>query len=169
MITRCALYRLSDTRGNALVVALIVLTLLLAFGLALLSQVDGEQQEDGRQRARESSFQVAEGALNAQIFQLSTRWPDAATPYPAFCDKDHMDDGDCPSENAMPSTFNNVDQSKSTDWTTHVRDNDIAEPNYWNDQLFDPDGARHTTPTETATCGYARPRSSWVGGGPWSR
>ena len=76
------LSRARDEAGNALVVALVVMGLLLSLGLALLKQVDSEQAEGGSQRARESSFQVAEGALNAQVFQLSTRWPDSAAPYP---------------------------------------------------------------------------------------
>ena len=77
-----ALPRARDEAGSALVVALVVMALLLTLSLALLKQVDSEQAEGGSQRARESSFQVAEGALNAQVFQLSTRWPDSTAPYP---------------------------------------------------------------------------------------
>ena len=35
-----------------------------------------------------------------------------------------MSQQDCPSANAMVSTFPNVDQATSTAWTTQVRDND---------------------------------------------
>jgi Tfp pilus assembly protein PilX len=135
-VTTRPLYRARDEAGNALVIALVVMGLLTTLGLALLKQVDSEQEEGGRQRARESSFQVAEGALNAQIFQLSTRWPDSSTPYPTACDQGTMGQQDCPSTNAMVSTFQNVDQAKSTAWTTHVRDNDPVQPNYWSDSLL---------------------------------
>jgi Tfp pilus assembly protein PilX len=135
-VTTRALDRARDEAGNALVVALVVMSLLLGLGLALLKQVDSEQLEGGRQRARESSFQVAEGALNAQVYQLSTRWPDSAAPYPTACDQGTMSQQDCPSTNAMVSTFQNVDQAKSTAWTTQVRDNDTSQPNYWSDSLL---------------------------------
>jgi Tfp pilus assembly protein PilX len=127
--------RFRDEAGNVMVVALLVLSLLLAFGLALLKQVDSEAQEGGRQRVRESSFQVAEGALNAQIFQLSTRWPDSASPYPTSCTQGTTSQQDCPGTNAMDSTFTNVDQATGTTWTTEVRDNAAAEPNYWDESL----------------------------------
>jgi Tfp pilus assembly protein PilX len=135
-VTTRAFNRARDDAGNALVVALVVMGLLLTLGLALLKQVDTEQAEAGHQRARESSFQVAEGALNAQVFQLSTRWPDSAAPYPGACDQGMVSQPDCPSTNAMNSTFQNVDQAKSTAWTTQVRDNDASQPNYWTDSLL---------------------------------
>jgi Tfp pilus assembly protein PilX len=131
-----ALSRARDETGNALVVALVVMGVLLSLGLALLKQVDSEQAEGGSQRARESSFQVAEGALNAQFYQLSTRWPDSTAPYPDTCHQGTMSQQDCPSANAMVSTFQNVDQAKSTAWTTHVRDNDPSQPDYWSDSLL---------------------------------
>jgi hypothetical protein len=117
-------------------VAIVVMGLLMTLGLALLAQVDSEQAEGGRQRARESSFQVAEGALNAQVFQLSTRWPDSTAPYPTACDQGTMGQQDCPGTNAMTSTYQNVDQTKSTAWTTQVRDNDPSQPDYWSDSML---------------------------------
>ena len=108
-----ALFRARDEAGSALVVAIIVMALLLTLSLALLTRVDSEQAEGGSQRARESSFQVAEGALNAQVFQLSTRWPDSTAPYPTACDQGTMPgQQDCPSTKPMVSTFQNVDQAK---------------------------------------------------------
>jgi hypothetical protein len=132
-----ALSRARDEAGSTVVVALVVMGLLLSLSLSLLAQVDSEQAEGGRQRARESSFQVAEGALNAQVYQLSTRWPDSMAPYPTACDQGTMSQQDCPSANAMVETFRNVDQAKSSAWTTQVRDNDESQPNYWSDSLLD--------------------------------
>jgi Tfp pilus assembly protein PilX len=135
-VTTRALSRAREDAGNALVVSLVVMGLLLTLSLSLLAQVDTEQAEGGRERARESSFQVAEGALNAQVFQLSTRWPDDEADYPPVCDQSTTGQQDCPGTNAMNSTYQNVDQAKSTAWTTHVRDNDASQPDYWSDSLL---------------------------------
>jgi Tfp pilus assembly protein PilX len=113
--------------GSALITAMLVMMLLLIFGFSLLDAVDGQQADTRRERERESSFQVSEGALNAQIFQLSTRWPGSATgasgvPYPPSCTQGSTD-ADCPSTAAVTGTFANVDQSTATQWTTQVRDN----------------------------------------------
>ena len=75
MLTR----RLSDERGSALVTALLVMFVLVAFSMTVASLVDTDQADSRRERERESSFNVTEGALNAQIYQLSTRWPSATT------------------------------------------------------------------------------------------
>jgi hypothetical protein len=113
--------------GSALITAMLVMMLLLIFGFSLLDAVDGQQRDTRRERERESSFQVSEGALNAQIFQLSSRWPGSGTgasavPYPASCTRGSTD-ADCPSTAAVNGTFANVDQSTGTQWTTQVRDN----------------------------------------------
>ena len=128
--------RARDARGNVLIVALLVMTVLLALGIALLTQIDGQQREGARERARESSFAVAEGALNAQIFQLSARWPDKSSPaYPTSCTQGSSATADCPSA-ALGTSFQNVDQLKSTAWTTQVRDDSASQPNFWSDSLL---------------------------------
>ena len=63
--------RLSSERGSALVTALLVTMLFMMLGLATVSLVDTQQRESGRERVRESSFSLAEGALNSQIYLLS--------------------------------------------------------------------------------------------------
>jgi Tfp pilus assembly protein PilX len=128
---------LPDERGSALVTALLVMFVLVAFSMSVASLVDADQADSRRERERESSFNVTEGALNAQIYQLSTRWPSAttATAYPSECTASSTA-ADCPNGAAMQSNFTTVDHASGTEWETQVRDNGGASPNYWSDDLL---------------------------------
>jgi Tfp pilus assembly protein PilX len=134
------LNRASREDGNVLITAILVMSLLLIFGFSLLSVVEAQQGDSRRERERESSFQVSEGALNAQIFQLSSRWPGSTSsagsgaPYPASCTQGSTN-ADCPSSTALATSFANVDQSGSTSWTTQVRDN-TAGSNFYDDSVL---------------------------------
>ena len=129
--------RLAGERGSALIPALVIMVLLLAFASAVAARVDGDQADSRRERERESSFQLTETALNAQIYQLSTRWPGATTakPYPSSCASGATAD-DCPSAVAMGREAASVDEAAGTTWVTQVRDNGGASPNYWTDALL---------------------------------
>ena len=61
--------------GSALVTAMLVMMLCLMVGFTAMSTVDVQQSQSRGERERESSFALGEGALNAQIFMLSTQWP----------------------------------------------------------------------------------------------
>jgi Tfp pilus assembly protein PilX len=127
----------SGERGSALVPAMLVMVLLLTFGIATAAHVDADQGDSRRERERESSFQLTEGALNAQIYQLSTRWPSktAETPYPGSCTAGAAI-ADCPSATAMQQSFTGVDYSSGTAWVTQVRDNGGVSSNHWSDGLL---------------------------------
>jgi Tfp pilus assembly protein PilX len=135
--------RLHREDGMALVMAMIVMTLLLAIGFALISSTDNQRNDSRRERTRESSFQLSEGALNAQIFQLSTRWPSSTTGlggasvvYPSSCTETSTAQ-DCPSTTALIGSFDNVDQaSGNATWTTQVRDNGGGSPDFYSDALL---------------------------------
>ncbi len=133
MLTR----RLSDERGSTLVTAMLVMFVLLAFSMSVAASADTDQADSRRERERESSFNVTEGALNAQIYQLSTRWPSAttATAYPSECTVASAA-ADCPNGAAMQSNFTSVDNASGTEWVTQVRDNGGASPNFWSDDLL---------------------------------
>jgi hypothetical protein len=135
MLTR----RLRDERGSTIVTAMMVLFVLLAFATTLASFVDSDQADSRRERERESSFNLTEGVLNAQIYQLSTRWPSATaneSPYPAGCTAGTAH-ADCPSGGSIQSNFTTVDhQSATTQWETQVRDNGGTSPNFWTDDLL---------------------------------
>jgi Tfp pilus assembly protein PilX len=132
MLTR----RIDDERGNALVISLFVMMVLLAFGIATAVMVEGDQRDSLRERTRESSFQITEGVLNAQIYQLSTRWPGATeAPYPPACGTADTAT-DCPNGASVAANFTSGDYAAGTQWTTQVRDNGGASPNFWSDALL---------------------------------
>ena len=135
MLTR----RLLDDRGSTIVTAMMVLFVLLAFATSLAAFVDSDQADSRRERELESSVNITEGVLNAQIYQLSTRWPSATadeSPYPASCTADSTA-ADCPNGSAIRSNFTTVDHAPATtQWETQVRDNGGASPNFWSDELI---------------------------------
>jgi hypothetical protein len=124
-------------RGIALVPALLVLLLLITFATTTAALVDADQVDSRHERERESSFQMTEGVLNAQIYQLSTRWPGAttATAYPSSCTPGTVG-ADCPSATTVAQNFAGVDYGLGTDWATQVRDNGGPSPNYWTDDML---------------------------------
>jgi Tfp pilus assembly protein PilX len=129
--------RLAGERGSALVPALIVMVMLLGFGISVASAVDTDQGDSRRERERETSFNVTEGALNAQIYQLSTRWPSASsTGSPTSCTATSVE-ADCPSGAALEANFTSVDTAVGTEWVTQVRDNGGSSPNFWTEDLLD--------------------------------
>jgi Tfp pilus assembly protein PilX len=73
--------KLRGERGSAIVLAIALMTMMIAVGLAAFSFVDTQQTESMRERQRESSFNLAEAALNSQSFTLSRRWAGSATAY----------------------------------------------------------------------------------------
>ena len=135
MLTR----RLRDDRGSTIVTAMMVMFVLVAFATALAAFVDSDQADSRRERERESSFNLTEGVLNAQIYQLSTRWPSATadeSPYPVACNAGSAQ-ADCPNGSAIQSNFATVDHnSATTQWETQVRDNGGTSPNFWSDDLL---------------------------------
>lgn len=135
---------LASESGNALISALLIMGMLAMFGMALLATVDTQQRESGRERQRESAFQMSEAVLNAQIYRLSSRWPASSTgsvtdsvglPYPTSC-TDTSTSADCPNGTALAATITGPDYNTGVTWTTQVRDNSAAEPNFYSDSLL---------------------------------
>jgi Tfp pilus assembly protein PilX len=135
---------LASESGNALISALLIMALMAMFGMALLATVDTQQRESGRERQRESSFQMSEAVLNAQIYRLSSRWPASSTgsvtdsvglPYPDSCTKASTST-DCPNGTALAATLTGPDYDSNVTWTTQIRDNSAAEPNFYSDSLL---------------------------------
>src|SRR4051794_5141805 len=78
--------RARDEQGFALITAIILLTILLGLGAALLTFTDNQQSASLREQASESSFNVSEASLNAQVGQLSRAWPaKESEAYPKPC------------------------------------------------------------------------------------
>jgi Tfp pilus assembly protein PilX len=130
--------RARDDDGFALVTALIILTVMVSLGLSLLFLTDNQQKASSREQASESSFNVAEAALNAQVGQLSHTWPgEAGTKYLETCTTaTSTATNGCPSAESLTAAYPKAGSascpagtpkdawgsSLSNGWTTYVRD-----------------------------------------------
>ena len=117
------LTRARAQEGSALVTALLVMILFLVVGLSTAALVDGQQRESGRERVRESSFQLTEGVLNTQIYLLSRQWPGEAATQWTLCTPANQADARCPDHSRLASTFEAVDYEAGFGWTSRVHDN----------------------------------------------
>jgi hypothetical protein len=135
--------RLRSQDGSALVTALLVMMIMMTLGVAMLGLVDNQQKESGTQRTRESTFQLTEAVLNAQIYQLSNRWPscststvcDASVPYPSACTQTSTFN-DCPKPSTLTSAYSGTDYAAGDTWKTQIRDDDINKPDFYSDALL---------------------------------
>jgi type II secretory pathway pseudopilin PulG len=122
--------RLNCEDGWALVTAMIVITIMIGIGLATVAYVDGQQREAAGERKRESSFNLSEGALNAQLFVLSRNWPGtAATPYPDACTPT-TGTRQCPDAATVAASYGQRDYAAGLPWLTRVRDDTTPTPDF---------------------------------------
>ena len=115
------LARLREETGIALVSAMMLMTAMVGLGVATLSVIDTQEAESGDVRTRETAFNLAEAAMNAQIFQMSNDWPGqgmAANPYPQ-CTEGSTHPR-CPAQGEITSMFGAADVDESASWTTSV-------------------------------------------------
>jgi hypothetical protein len=139
------LRRLRDDEGGwALVTAMILMAVMLATGVAMASFTDTQTQMSGKMRTRETAFNLAEAALNAQVFALASEWPGpgyngtspstqrsvwspatpTGRPY-APCTQDNTAalDVRCPNVTQMRGLFPTPDADPDATWQTRVIDN----------------------------------------------
>src|SRR4051812_6129491 len=124
--------------GNALVTAILVMFIFMMLGVATLTLVDQQQKESGKERVRESSFSLAEGVLNSQIYLLSRQWPGEATQaYNGQCTVATSANPRCPDQATMQTGFTGNDYTGGMTWTTEIRDNTVtgstAAANFYDD------------------------------------
>ncbi len=113
--------------GWALVTSLIVTAILMGSVLSTFAYVDTQQRASATERRRETTFNVAESALNAQTFGLSgTSWPEAAI---AACDES-VQGATCPSNVALRGQHPSQDTGGAVGWRTEVRDNQTTASFY---------------------------------------
>jgi hypothetical protein len=136
--------RLSSERGNVVVTAVLMIAIMLAVGLAALSQVDTQQAQSRTERVSESSFNLGEAALTTQIYILGRKGTGTASkPYPDICPTAGNDFCPDPAKVAL-----NYQQSQQPDydpsetvWRTWVRDNASSTSGtpdtFWRDDLLD--------------------------------
>jgi hypothetical protein len=124
--------RLRDESGVALVVAIFISGLMLMAGLAVVAVSDTQTQLTGKERLRENTLTLAEGALNAQANLLSSGWPE--TPDKAFtpCDQTSTSTR-CPEAGNLLRSFANKDFGNGAQigWNLSVRDNGLGS--YYDD------------------------------------
>jgi Tfp pilus assembly protein PilX len=130
--------RARNEDGFALVSAIVLLTVIMALGLGLLLFTDNQQKASAREQASEAAFNVAEAALNAQVGQLSRKWPQKLEEMPERCTSSSANNetNDCPSPTDVkldPNTGSTTCSGTeawgsplSNQWTTYVR-RDIGE------------------------------------------
>jgi hypothetical protein len=123
---------LQSERGSAIVMAIVLMTMMVAVGLAAYSFVDTQQVESMRERQRESSFNLAEAALNSQSFVLSRRWAGAASSYAATtptCSNAAGVAVQCPDPAQLVAAYNSPDYATGSTWKTTVYDDRDLAPN----------------------------------------
>jgi hypothetical protein len=145
MSTRTLLSRLRDDEGGwALVTAMILMAVMLATGVAMASFTDTQTKMSGQMRTRETAFNLAEAALNGQVFALAAEWPGpgytsptastqrsvpsaaspAGHPY-APCTETNTSalDVRCPNVAQLRGLFPTPDADPDATWETRVIDN----------------------------------------------
>ena len=119
-------------RGSAIILAIVLMTMMVAVGLAAYSFVDTQQQQSVRERQRESSFNLAEAVLNSQSFTLSRRWAGSPSSYATTtptCTQGAGVADQCPDAGQLTTAYNSPDFATGTTWTTTVYD-DASGPFY---------------------------------------
>jgi hypothetical protein len=123
--------RMNGERGSAIVMAIVLMTMMVAVGLAAYSVVDTQQTESMRTRQRESSFNLAEAALNSQSFVLSRRWAGASTSFAGTTPTCSNSSGvavQCPDPSQLTAAYNSPDYATGASWKTTVYDDRALPP-----------------------------------------
>jgi Tfp pilus assembly protein PilX len=114
--------RSSDEKGSAVIIAMVLMTVMLAMGLATISFGSGQRQLAVGERVRESAFNLAEAALHSQVFILARTWPGSqATAFPASCSSAAVTTN-CPNPTTLSAQFTDAEYTSSS-WSTSVQDN----------------------------------------------
>lgn len=171
--------KLDNERGNVLVTAILLMTVMMSVGLALASTVDTQTTQSRKERERESSFNLAEASLSAQTFILGRKGTGTQSrPYPAAGCPASGDTFFCPSSAHLMRSYtgdaSQVDFGSDTTWNTHVLDDADAagtQVTFWKDEFlddstwprYDANGNRHVwVRSEAVVRGHLRAIVAWV-------
>ena len=117
-----------------MVVAVVLMAAMVVIGLATLAFIDNQQGQSGHERVSESSFDLANGVVKAELFILSRNWPgSAAKALPASCSSS-TGVSKCPDPATLANQFSGSDFAGAT-WTTTVQDNGPPVTNYYRTNL----------------------------------
>jgi Tfp pilus assembly protein PilX len=129
--------RARDEQGFVMVSAIVLLTVMMGLGLGLLLFADNQQHAASAEQASEEAFNIAEAALNAQVGQISRKWPgNSELALPSSCTAaTSTSTNGCPSVGNMSVGYPKAGSgtcpagtqgdawgsSLSNQWTTYVR------------------------------------------------
>ena len=136
-LLRTTTRRLSGEGGSAVLTAVVLLTIMMTTSLALLTYVDTETKQSGVVRSRETAFNYAEAAMNAQIFALAQEWAgpgEAATPY-GTCEP-ATGGTRCPTDAQLRGLFPTPDTDPTAQWTTRVLDNQAPYADFYSEAML---------------------------------
>jgi hypothetical protein len=171
--------KLTAERGNVLVTAILLMSIMLSVGIAVASTVDTQTGQARIERERESTFNLAEASLSAQTFILGRRGTGTASkPYPAAGCPGDGTSFFCPSTATLMQSYSGdasqVDFAADTTWQTDVLDDADADGNtvtFWKDEFladttwprYDANGNRHVwVRSEANVRGHKRAIVAWV-------
>jgi hypothetical protein len=172
--------KLGDERGNVLVTAIMLMSVMLSVGIAIASTVDTQTNQSRKERERESTFNLAEAALSSQTFILGRRGTGTVTnPYPSTgCSTASSGSFFCPDNTNLMRSYTGdstqVDFGSDTTWRTDVLDDANASGapvRFWDDSYlsvanwprYDKDNNRHVwVRSEARVRGHIRAIVAWV-------
>ena len=135
--------RLGAEGGFVLISAVILLFILLGLGAGLVYYSNGQQHAATGEQTREMAFELAEAALNAQVGQLSRRWPASESEaLPSRCTAaTSTATNDCPEPETIKGGFSAYPAGTcatgatepwgsplTNSWTTYVRSDPEGSP-----------------------------------------
>src|SRR6059058_4082503 len=129
-----------DEGGWVLVTAIMLLFIMLVAALAAVDLVDNQTRQSGKNRERETSFNVAESALNNQVYLLSVKPAESAGNQYGQC-LQSSSSSMCPSNTTINNLFPTADLGTGScappacRWSTQVFDNPTSNPNYYSDAI----------------------------------
>ncbi len=107
-----------------LVTALILMTVMLGLGLAVMSMSDTQTRQTGRQRANEARLNLTESVVSSSIFALSRNWPATATGAYPECTQASTNAAFCPNPaRVLEHHAGQVDFKQGSAWSVRVLDN----------------------------------------------
>lgn len=126
---------LRSERGSALITSLLVIGIMLSISLPLMSVVDTQQRATSGARLHESSFNLTDAVLNAQVFVLSNSWPATVDQAYPVCTQASVSLR-CPDPSAIAASYSGADYSPAT-WRVRVRDDGATGADFYDPAVVD--------------------------------
>jgi Tfp pilus assembly protein PilX len=128
--------KVKNDQGFVLITAVSVLMIMLLLGLAVMATVDTQVTETGHEKAGEAAFNLAEGVLQAEAYQLQVAWPSTRASALPACNQSSPQTVGCEGvalTNNLSSTYSGPNYAGAT-WSAQVID-DPTGTSYYSDSL----------------------------------